>query len=227
MALTNMGIEFLRDALPFWDNLTPEQQREVEITTTGRSYRSGETLHNGATDCSGMLIIKSGQVRAYILSPQGKEITLYRLLERDTCLLTASCILKNISFEINIEAERDTEAMFIPTKVYQKLSRNSLAVADYASQLMSSRLSDVMWVMEQVLFSSFDKRLAHFLLEQSVMDGGDTLKITHETIARHLGSAREVVTRMLKYFQAEGMVSLARGGITLIDLEKLERLAEE
>ncbi len=227
MALTDVGIAFMREVLPFWDNLSAEQQREIEQTATGRTYRKGESLHNGATDCSGMLIIKSGQVRAFILSPQGKEITLYRLLERDTCLLTASCILKNISFQINIEAERDTEAMFIPTRVYQKLSHSSIAVADYANQLMSSRLSDVMWVMEQVLFSSFDKRLANFLLEQAVMDGGDTLEITHETIARHLGSAREVVTRMLKYFQSEGMVSLSRGGITLTDTEKLERLTEE
>ncbi len=227
MALTNVGIAFLHDVLPFWDKLTAEQQREIEQTATGRTYRKGESLHNGATDCSGMLIIRSGQVRAFILSPQGKEITLYRLLERDTCLLTASCILKNISFQINIEAERDTEAMFIPTRVYQTLSHSSIAVADYANQLMSSRLSDVMWVMEQVLFSSFDKRLANFLLEQAVMDGGDTLEITHEVIARHLGSAREVVTRMLKYFQSEGMVSLSRGGITLTNTEKLERLTEE
>lgn len=134
MALTDIRIAFLREVLPFWDNLSVEQQREVEQTATGRTYRKGESLHNGATDCSGMLIIKSGQVRAFILSPQGKEITLYRLLERDTCLLTASCILKNISFQINIEAERDTEAMFIPTRVYQKLSHSSIAVADYANQ---------------------------------------------------------------------------------------------
>ncbi len=227
MSLTAIGVAFLREVLPFWDKLSAVQQREIELTATGRTYRKGESLHNGATDCSGMLIIKSGQVRAFILSPQGKEITLYRLLDRDTCLLTASCILKNISFEINIEAERDTEAMFIPTRVYELLSHTSIAVADYANQLMSSRLSDVMWVMEQVLFSSFDKRLANFLLEQSVMDGGETLEITHEAIARHLGSAREVVTRMLKYFQSEGMVALSRGGITLIDYEKLERLTAE
>ncbi|MFA9379963.1 MAG: Crp/Fnr family transcriptional regulator [Acetanaerobacterium sp.] len=227
MALTAIGLAFLRDVLPFWGSLSDEQRHEIELTTTGRSYRMGESLHNGAVDCSGMLIIRSGQVRAYMLSPQGKEITLYRLLERDTCLLTASCMLKNISFEINIEAEHDTEAMFIPTLVYDKLTHSSIAVSDYTGQMMSSRLSDVMWVMEQVMFSSFDKRLANFLLEQSAMDASDTLHITHEIIAKHLGSAREVVTRMLKYFQDEGMVTLSRGGIVLADRAHLERLTDE
>ena len=91
---------------------------------------------------------------------------------------------------------------------------------------MASQFSDVMWTVEQILFMSFDKRLALFLLEQSSIEGSDTLKITQETIALHMGSAREVVTRMLRYFQGEGMVRLFRGGIELIDRAKLEQIAQ-
>ncbi len=225
MSLTSIGITYLHEVLPFWGRLTAEQQREVEQASVGRSFQKGESVHNGAADCSGLIIIRSGQVRTFMLSPQGKEITLYRLFERDICIFTASCIMKNISFEVYMEAERDTEAILIPTRLYDRLNRSNIAVSDYTNQLMSSRFSDVMWVMEQVLFSSFDKRLAGFLLEQSAIDGADLLAITHETIARHLGSAREVVTRMLKYFQSEGMVTLTRGGITIADRSHLESLA--
>lgn len=163
-------------------------------------------------------------MRAYIVSETGKEITLYRLLERDICIFSASCMLRNISFEIQVEAEKDTEAFLIPSSVYQDLLKKSIHVSDYTNQLMSSRFSDVMWIMEQVLFMSFDKRLALFLLEQSNIEGSNRLLITHETIAKHMGTAREVVTRMLKYFAAEGIVELFRGGILLKDTDKLTRM---
>ena len=133
--------------------------------------------------------------------------------------------MKNISFEVFVEAEKDSGILLLPTPVYQELAQNSLAVSSYSNQLMQSRFSDVMWLVEQVMFMSFDKRLAIFLLDQAGMEGTDTLKITQETIARHLGSAREVVTRMLKYFQGEGYVRIFRGGIEITSRQGLEKLA--
>lgn len=135
-------------------------------------------------------------------------------------------MLRNISFDVYVEAEKETDALLIPTTVYSTLSKESLAVSDYTNQLMSSRFSDVMWVMEQVLFMSFDKRLALFLLEQAEIEGTDRLSMTQEVIARNLGSAREVVTRMLKYFQSEGLVSLFRGGVEIADREGMEALSK-
>ena len=171
------------------------------------------------------MVVVSGQLRVYIVSDSGKEVTLYRLLDRDICLFSASCAMKNISFEVFVEAEKDSEILLLPTPVYQELAQNSLAVSSYSNQLMQSRFSDVMWLVEQVMFMSFDKRLAIFLLDQAGMEGTDTLKITQETIARHLGSAREVVTRMLKYFQGEGYVRIFRGGIEITSRQGLEKLA--
>ena len=81
-----------------------------------------------------------------------------------------------------------------------------------------------MWLMEQIMWKSFDKRLAAFLLEESRLEESPVLKITHEKIAAHLGTAREVVTRMLRYFQSEGMVKLTRGSIEIVDKTKLEQL---
>lgn len=218
-------LDFLREVLPFWSKLDEPQQRQFADSVLLKTFERGESLHSGDEDCSGLFVIKSGRIRVFILSEAGKEITLYRLFERDICIFSASCILKNINFEIFVEAETTTTALLIPTLLFEQLSHTSLPVADYASQLMASRFSDVMWVMEQVLFTSFDKRLAAFLLEQANIEGSEKLTITQETIAKHLGSAREVVTRMLKYFHDEGIVELFRGGLRITDINKLKALA--
>ena len=168
-------------------------------------------------DCIGLLVIKSGQLRAYITSEEGREVTIYRLFDHDICLLSASCIMNSIQFDITISVEKDAEFYVIPVNVLKKLMDESLPVANYMNQIMGSRLSDAMWLIEQVMWKSFDKRLAGFLLEESALEGTSELKITHEKIANHMGTAREVVTRMLKYFQMEEMVKLSRGTIHLCD----------
>ena len=150
-----------------------------------------------------------------------------RLFDRDLCLLSASCIMRSIQFEVTIEAEKDTELWVISPEVYQSLMEVSAPVANYTNELMASRFSEVMWLMEQVMWKSMDKRLAAFLLEEAAIEGTSALKITHETIANHLGSHREVVTRMLRYFQSEGMVRLSRGMVQLLDEEKLRRLQDD
>lgn len=216
---------FLKENLPFWEELDDSQKKLLENNVTTRRYAQGQNIHSGQEHCAGLLLLKTGQLRCYLISDTGREITLYHLFARDICLFSASCTMRNIQFDLYIDAEKDCEALVIPTPVYRQLSESSVAFSEYMSQLLSSRFSEVIWVMEQVLFMSFDRRLALFLLEQSAMEGAETLQITQEAIARHMGSAREVVTRMLQYFQSEGMVRLFRGGVTLSDREKLEQVA--
>lgn len=226
MEIPNETVAFLKKVLPFWGQLTGEQKSLILNRAVPRTYYRGESMHRGSEHCAGLLLVRRGQLRVYIVSESGKEITLYRLFDGDICIFSASCMMKNINFEVYLETEQETDALLIPTEIYNQLNQTSIAVSDFTNQLMASRFSDVMWVMEQVLFTSFDKRLAAFLLEQSAIDGSDRLNITHETVAKHMGSAREVVTRMLKYFQNENMVSLSRGGITLTDRKKLQNLAK-
>lgn len=171
--------------------------------------------------------MEEGQLRAFVLSEGGKEITLFRLFELDFCLFTASCVFSGIQFDVSIEVEKDTEFWLIPPNVYRELMEKSTAVANYTNELMASRFSEVMWLIEQVMFKSFDKRLAAFLLEESNIENSDRLEITHERIANHLGSAREVVTRMLKYFQNEGAVKLSRGAVEITDRKKLSEIADD
>lgn len=211
---------------PIWDKLTPAQQKVISQSSQTRSVPKGTVLHNGSIDCLGLLLILSGQLRAYIISDVGREITLYRLFERDVCIFSASCIMRNIQFEVIIEAEKDSEIIVLPPHIYKKLMEESAAVANFSNQVMGSRFTEVMWLIEQIMWKSFDKRLASFLIEESVLDNTDSLKITHEKIANHLGTAREVVTRMLRYFQSEGLVKLSRGTIELTDKKRLEEISE-
>ncbi len=212
----------LEELFPRWDRLTEEERARVRRGGTTRHYERGQHLHQGKEDCSGLFLVRSGQLRVYLLSDRGKEVTLYRLFDWDICLFSASCVMKNISFDLYVAAEKDTEVFTVPAELYDDLMKTSLPIAEYTNQLMASRFSDVMWAMEQILFASFDSRLAAFLLEQSRVDGSDQLRITHDEIARHMGSAREVVTKMLHYLAGEGLVSLSRGQILLLDKRGLE-----
>ena len=216
----------LSNVFPFWEKLTEEQRQRLTEGADLRTARAGALLHQGGADCLGLVAVCSGQLRAYILSDQGREITLYRLFDRDICLFSASCLLRNIQFDVTIAAEKDTQLWVIPSDVYQSLMEESAAVVNYTNDLMGSRFSEVMWLMEQVMWKSFDARLAAFLLEESLLEDTASLRLTHERIANHLGTAREVVTRMLRYFQGEGMVRLTRGTVELTDLERLRRLSK-
>ena len=214
----------LQSYFPIWEQLTPAQQERLKGSAISRTVKKGTVLHNGSADCTGLLLVERGQLRAYILSDEGREITLYRLFDRDICLFSASCMMRSIQFEMMIEAEKDTALWIVPTEVYQSIMQESAPVSNFTNEIMATRFSEVMWLMEQIMWKSFDKRLAAFLLEESTLEGDNTLKLTHETIANHLGTAREVVTRMLRYFQSEGMVKLARGTVEITDGEKLRQM---
>ena len=211
---------------PVWEKLSKTYQEKLLETVHPLQVKAGTVLHNGQMDCLGLLLIKSGQLRVYTLSAEGREITLYRLFEMDICLFSASCVMPDVQFEVVIEAEKDADLWVIPSCLFKNMMDESAPVANYANQLISGRFSEVMWLMEQVMWKSFDKRLAGFLLEESRLENTPELRITHEKIANHMGTAREVVTRMLRYFQGEGLVALTRGTVTLSDPKALEALAE-
>ena len=214
------------DYLPIWNKLSATHQQRLLTASEKASFKAGTTIHNGSMDCLGLLLIESGQLRVYARSSEGREFTLYRLFDRDICLFSASCVMPNIQFDVTIEAEKDCSLWILPSCLFKDLMEESAVVANYCNQLISSRFSEVMWLMEQIMWKSFDKRLATFLLEESNLEDSPCLKITHEKIANPLGTAREVVTRMLRYFQNEGMVKLTRGAIEITDRKRLIALSE-
>ena len=212
------------DYFPIWSKLDEAHKEKLRTAVSFKNVEKGTVLHNASMDCTALFLIKSGQLRAYMLSDEGREITLYRLFERDFCLFSASCLMRSIQFEITIEAEKDTELWVVPVRVYQKIMEESAPLANYTNEIMATRFTDVMWLIEQVMWKSLDKRLASFLIEEAAIEDSKVLKITHEGIANHIGSHREVITRMLKYFQNEGMVALTRGTVEILDEDKLQAL---
>ncbi|MEA5060006.1 hypothetical protein SDC9_121062 [bioreactor metagenome] len=208
-----------------WEGLSREHKDDLISHSQPRNFKNGDIILPYKGECLGLMLVQSGQFRAFVLSSEGKEVTLYRLFDLDICLFSASCILNNIQFDIQIQAEKETKALLIPSSLYERLMNQSAAIANYTNQLMSSRFSDVMWTLEQVLFKSMDSRIAQFLLEYANIEGTNDLMLTHEAIARDLGTAREVVTRMLKYFTNEHLLELTRGRIRLLDIKRLREIA--
>ena len=215
----------MKNYLPVWDKLTAQQQEQIAQLTEFHTVQKGTRIHDSSTQCLGLVIIKSGPLRSYILSEDGREVTIGRLFEYDVSILSASCVMPDLQLNVMIEAEKDTEFWSIPAYLFKRLMEESLPMANYSRSLLSSNFSELLWLMEQIMWKSFDTRLAAFLLEEMQLEGTPVLKITHEKIAAHLGTAREVVTRMLRYFQNEGMVRLTRGSIEITEKEKLEDLS--
>jgi CRP/FNR family transcriptional regulator len=210
--------------LSFWKHLSTKDQKYALNKIQLKSFEKGQVIYGGLDDCQGLILVKKGQLRAFILSEGGKEVTLYRLFKGDICILSASCVLRNITFDIYIQGEKEGEILTLPTDAFMKISEDNIEVQKFTNDLTLTRFSDVMWIMEQILFMSFDKRLALFLLEQSEIENSNSVKMTHEDIAKNMGSAREVVSRMLKYFQNEGYVKTERGSIVILEKKKLQEI---
>ncbi|MEG2651601.1 MAG: Crp/Fnr family transcriptional regulator [Eubacterium sp.] len=213
--------------LSFWHHLNKGQRILLSHHAREVSFKAGENVHGNTGECTGVVILKSGSLRAYMLSDKGREISLYRLVPGEICMLSASCVIESITFDVFIDAEVQSEALLINPAIFSSLSRENVYVENFALTIATTRFSDVMWAMEQILFMSFDKRLAIFLLEEYRKTGDPTIFLTLDQVARYTGSAREVVSRMIKYFVAEGMVSHKRGRLTLLDIPRLIELTRD
>ena len=222
---TNEHRGCLACGFPFWEQLTAEEQEMLCRYTRPVKYAKGDRVHSPLENCVGILLLRSGQLRAYLLSEDGRDVTLYRLFGGEVCILSASCVMDSVNIDLYIDAEEDTEALCISAGIFRRLMQQNVYVRCYAYQMTAERFSDSMWTMQQVLFMSADRRLAIFLSDELAKTGGDEVRMTHDQIARYMGSAREVVSRMLKYFAQEGWVRLYRGGVQVLDKQKLQALA--
>ena len=217
-------IELFEETFPFWNKMS-ERDKATFLRSSHQVYfEKGRNIHDG-NECTGVILVKSGSLRLYILSEEGKEITLYRLFPGDMCILSASCVLDTITFDVFIDSEENSDCVVVGGCAYEDLSKRLPDAKIFALETAVSRFSDVMWVMQQILFMSMDKRLAIFLLDEIAQHKSDTVKLTHEQIAKYMGSAREVVSRMLKYFASEGLIASSRSeGIKILDKKRLREL---
>lgn len=212
---------------PFWGNLTQQQKKDMCDNTVLKKFKKGDNVHGTRSQCTGLLTVKNGNLRAYMRSEEGKEVTLYRLFEGDICTLAASCVLAAITFDVFMDAETDAEVFLTNPKVFGDIMQSNMLVENYGLNIAVQRFSDVMWAMQQVLFMSLDSRIAVFLYEESVKTNSDTICFTQEEIAKYTGSAREAVSRMLKYFAGEGIVEVGRGEVKILNKKSLKALIQE
>ena len=212
-----------KEVFPFWEGLTDPDRAYICQNSYLVTYPKGKNIHDGS-ECSGVILVRSGCLRLSMMSDEGKDITLYRLHKGDLCMLSASCVLDAITFDVFVDVEADSECVVISGPAFAAVAGRIPEIKIFALETAVSRFSDVMWVLQQILFMSMDKRLAIFLLDESVRTGLDTIELTHGQIARYMGSAREVVSRMLKYFANEGIVEVSRGGVKILDKKRLREL---
>ena len=213
-----------REYFPFWDKIPPGERAYICQNSYAITYPKGKNIHDG-NECSGVFLVRKGSLRLYMMSEEGKDITLYRLHRGDICMLSASCVLEAITFDVFIDAEEDSGCYVIGGPAFAAVSERCTDIKIFALEMAVSRFSDVMWVMQQILFMSMDRRLAVFLSDECARTGSDTILLTHGQIARYMGSAREVVSRMLKYFANEGIVEVSRKGVKILDRKRLHELA--
>ena len=218
-------LELFKKTFPFWDKISDRDRETFIRSSFDMTFPKGTNIHDG-NECTGVILINKGSLRMYILSEDGKDITLYRLFPGDMCILSASCVLNSVTFDVYVDAEENSECLVVGGCAYEDLSNRYAEAKIFAMEAALASFSEIMWVMQQILFMSMDKRLAIFLLDEMAKTGSDKIKLTQEQIAKYMGSAREVVSRMLKYFCSEGLVSTSRTeGVHILNKAGLRRLA--
>lgn len=222
--LDTKNIDVLNMIIPAWNRLSTEEKDLIVYHAAEVCYPAHQTIHGEKDDCLGVFVVTKGKLRVYMLSEEGREVTLYYLENNDVCILSASCILSSISFDVFVDSETETTGILIDTEAFSQVIEKNVYLENYVYKLTTERFSDVMWAMQQVLFTSMDKRLAIYLYDEMNHTKTSCIEVTHEALAKYIGSAREVVSRMLKYFEKEGIVELYRGGILIKDKEKLKSL---
>ena len=213
--------------IPYWEYLTEDEKKRAAESAYIRHYVTGEQMYGPYVECVGMIHVLKGETRAYLLSDEGREVTLFRLEEGDNCIISAASVLAQINFESYMVVEQPASILIVPVKLFGELCENNIHVRCFAYELATQRFSQVVAAIEQTLFSRLDKRLAKYLLETYEKTGIRDIRMTQEELARQVNSVRETVGRMLKRFAGEGLIENRRGTVVLKDLEKLEKTAKK
>jgi len=219
-------ISLLKESFSFWDKMSDLEKEALVNNISDIRYEKGTCISGSDDSCAGVFLIRSGTLRVYMLSEEGKDLTLFRLNPGELCILSASCVLKLIRFEVLIEAETESKILVVNANFFSDLAAGNVWVENFSYKVAAERFSDVMEAIQRIFFLSVDKRLANFLLEEMERNNCDVIPVTHEQIARYIGSAREVVSRTLKSFYVLGAVELSRKGIKIVDKKLLQSMSK-
>lgn len=217
--LTNLlkTFPFLKDGD---DEIREQMQEHASIVKIPK----GNCIFLEGDECKHFALVLTGTARVYKLGESGREITLYRLHPGDSCILTASCILSQNRFPAVAVAEENIESAVVPAHIFREWIGKYEVWRNYIFNLLANSLSSVMAMLEEVAFRRMDVRIAEYIISLA-KHSHNGIKITHQDIAMELGTSREVVSRILKHFEYEKLISLQRGVITLNDVDKFRKKA--
>ena len=206
---------------PFWDNLKKEEKKELQTYSYLRHFDAGSIIHTQDSECLGVVKVLSGDVRIYMVSEEGKEVTLYHVGSEEVDVLSASCVVNQITFDTQMIAKEESDLLIIPVTILSKYKEENIYIRSFIYEILADRFSDVMWTMQQILFLKIDQRIASYLLDTANKTKSLELHMTHEQITEEINSAREVVARMMKHFQEDQILSMKRGVITIKNKDQL------
>ena len=221
-----MDINELVKQIPFWNNLVDEEKTQLLSGVVLRVYNKDSYIYGTTDACLGMIYVQKGSIRVYITNEEGREITLFHIGSGECCIMSASCVITGISLDVQLLAEEETEILAIHSGMIQKLMDSNIYVRCFAYELATKRFSDVVWVMQEILFAGFDVRMARFLLSVYEKTGEKKIQMTQEAIAKEVNSAREVRARKLKQFASDEIIELNRGAIFIKDFKKKKKIIE-
>jgi CRP/FNR family transcriptional regulator, anaerobic regulatory protein len=209
--------------LPLLQRADPQLVHDFQQAAFFAKIPAGKDVFLEGDHVDGIALLISGVVRVYKIGETGRQITLYRFGNGQSCILTANAILSQKTFPAVATVEKDAEAVMIPADIFRKWVGTYDLWREFVFDLLSQRLSSVMEIVDEIAFRRMDTRLAAWLLTRSQTQ--NPLRMTHQEIAAELGSSREVISRLLEDFSERGFVSVGRGEIELLDADGLRTRA--
>ena len=219
--------EFFQAALPFWESLDEEGQDLLLQGSRTLRVQAGGLVYHAGDKCLGVILLRSGRLRVYLLGAEGKEITLYFIGLNEASMLASSCILNSSALPVTVEAEEDSVLTIIPPTVYTCLIHKNSEAESYMTRTLMESFSHTLRAVETVVFLSIEQRMALLILQEEAFEQSNKVRLTQEKMSRQLGTAREVVSRQLKRFATDGLIRTFRGGGEILDRAGLEALVPE
>lgn len=214
----------LPSVFPFWNDLTAVQQNQIMLGWRTEVFQKKTQIFETSDDCKGLMIVQTGCLRIYMLSEQGKEVSLFRLFPGDICVLSAACIVEELDFDIIIEAAEYTEVATIPTRDVEQIMSENMLFRLFLYKKIAERFSTVMSTIQHVFLKKIDQRIAQYLLNEMSLTNSTTIRATHDHIAKEIFSAREVVSKTLRRISEDGIIDVKYENIKILDVDKLQSL---
>ena len=213
-------------ALPFWNNLTETEQGLLRDNAYIRFFdKNAPILHSEASDDIGFMMIVDGRIRAFLQSLDGREITLFSLGAQDVCVFSALSLFKQISFQVFLTADRLSKVLIINMSIVERLMKSNIYFRCFSYELIAERFSSVIDSVKWILFHGLEQRLAAFLVAEYDRHNEMNIRLTHDYIARHVGTSRERVTKTLKKLSDKELIRKAKRCVEITDIEKLREIA--